>query len=131
VLLHGLQELHDIGIGFQLVSRFTALIIHAAGAPIVFAVVSWNYLRRFRYTSPLATACVFIGTVGFMDFFVAGLAIQRSLVMFSSLLGTWVTFALIFLVTYASGKLWEAADHKRQAAAIGTFSTSKGFPASS
>jgi len=105
-----------IGISFQLVSPLTALIIHATAAPVIFALLSWNYFRRFRYTSPLATAGLFLGIVILMDFFVAALAIQRSLVMFSSLLGTWVPFALIFLVTFASGKLSEVVDRKRQIA---------------
>jgi len=106
-----------IGISFQLVPTLTALMIHAVAAPIIFAFLSWNYFRRFRYTSPVGTAGLFLGTVMVMDFFVAALAIQGSLVMFSSLLGTWVPFALIFLVTFASGKLLEVVDRKRQVGA--------------
>ena len=102
-----------IGISFELVSTLTALIIHAVAAPIIFALLSWNYFGRFRYTSPLATAGLFIGIVIFMDFFVAALAIQRSLVMFSSMLGTWVPFASIFPVTYAVGSLRTAVGKKR------------------
>jgi len=41
-----------------------------------------------------------------MDFFLVGLLIQRSLVMFTSALGTWIPFGLIFLSTYLSGLVW-------------------------
>jgi hypothetical protein len=97
-----------IGIGFQLTSPTNALIIHAVGAPLFFFLVSRNYFKRFGHTSPVETASVFLGTVIFMDFFIAALLIQRSLSMFSSLLGTWIPFALIFLSTYLTGLWWGA-----------------------
>jgi len=40
-----------------------------------------------------------------MDFFVVTLLINRSLEMFTSLLGTWIPFALIFTSTYLTGLL--------------------------
>ena len=92
-----------IGISFQLVPHPTGLIIHAIAAPIFFMGLSLNYFSRFRFTSPLATAALFLGIVMVMDFFVAALLIQRSLVMFASVLGTWIPFGLIFLSTYITG----------------------------
>jgi hypothetical protein len=102
-----------IGIGMQLFSLLTALIIHAIGAPIFFAPVSWNYFKRFNYTSALRTAAVFVSTVVFMDFFLVALVIQRSLAMFASLLGTWIPFVLIFVSTYLTGRWWEALSERR------------------
>jgi len=97
-----------IGISMQLVSLLGALIIHAIGAPIFFALVSWNYFTRFHLTSALKTAAIFVFTVIFLDFFLVALVIQRSLAMFASLLGTWIPFALIFGSTYLTGRWWEA-----------------------
>lgn len=102
-----------IGIGMQLFSLLTALIIHAIGAPIFFALVSWNYFKRFNDTSALRTAAVFVSTVVFMDFFLVALVIQRSLAMFASLLGTWIPFVLIFVSTYLTGRWWEALSERR------------------
>jgi hypothetical protein len=39
-----------------------------------------------------------------VDFFVVGLAVNRSLEMFTSVLGTWIPFALIFLATWLTGR---------------------------
>ena len=97
-----------IGISMQLVSLLGALIIHAIGAPIFFALVSWNYFTRFHLTSALKTAAIFVFTVIFLDFFLVALVILRSLAMFASLLGTWIPFALIFGSTYLTGRWWEA-----------------------
>jgi len=92
-----------MGIGMSVASLQTTLIIHAIGAPIIFASLSLLYFRKFNYTNPLITAVAFIAIVMAMDFFVVALAIQRSVVMFSSVLGTWLPFALIFLSTYFTG----------------------------
>jgi hypothetical protein len=92
-----------IGIGMALTSQDNALIIHALGAPIFFAFVSFFYFRAYAYTKPLLTALLFIAFVISMDFFLVGLVINRSLAMFTSLLGTWVPFILIFLSTYLTG----------------------------
>jgi hypothetical protein len=40
----------------------------------------------------------------FIDFFLVALIIQKSLAMFSSLIGTWIPFTLIFISTYIIGK---------------------------
>jgi hypothetical protein len=92
-----------VGIGMATTLLERALIIHAIGAPIFFAIVSWIYFKRFNYTAPLRTALIFVGFVIAMDFFVVALLINRSLEMFASLLGTWIPFALIFASTYLTG----------------------------
>jgi hypothetical protein len=92
-----------MGIGQALFPSQTALIIHAIAAPIFFVLLSTNYFKRFHYTTPLQTALLFVGIVIGLDFFVVALLILRSTEMFTSLLGTWIPFALIFASTYMTG----------------------------
>jgi hypothetical protein len=92
-----------MGIGMATTSLQNALVIHAIGAPIFFAIVSLIYFKKFNYTTPLQTAIIFLGFVITVDFFVVALLISRSLEMFASLLGTWIPFALIFTSTYLTG----------------------------
>lgn len=94
-----------MGIGMAVTSLETTLIIHAIAAPIFFFLVSLNYFRKFNYTTPLRTAVIFVSFVILVDFFVVALLINKNLDMFSSILGTWIPFALIFLSTYLTGKL--------------------------
>ena len=94
-----------IGIGMAVTTQQNALIAHALGAPLYFALLSVNYFKRFNYTTPLQTAVIFLGLVMLLDFFVVGLLILRNLEMFTSPLGTWIPFALIFASTYLTGTL--------------------------
>jgi hypothetical protein len=94
-----------MGIGMAVTSVNNALIIHAILAPIFFAGISWVYFRKFNYTSPLQTATIFIAFVIAMDFFVVAMLINRSFDMFTSVLGTWIPFALIFASTALAGVL--------------------------
>jgi len=94
-----------MGLGMAMTSSNNALIIHAIAAPIFFAAVSLVYFLRFNYTPPLLTAGIFLAFVIGMDFFVVALLIIRSLEMFTSLLGTWIPFALIFVSTWLTGTL--------------------------
>lgn len=92
-----------MGIGMAVTSIDNTLIIHAIAAPIIFTGVSLVYFNRFRYTAPLQTAVFFTAFVIGMDFFVVAMLINRSFEMFTSLLGTWIPFTLIFLSTYLTG----------------------------
>jgi hypothetical protein len=92
-----------IGVGMTVSSQMNALIAHAIGAPIVFAMISLFYFKKFNYTTPIQTAVIFLAFVVLMDFFVMAFAIMRSFAMFTSVLGTWIPFVLIFLSTYATG----------------------------
>ena len=94
-----------MGVGMAVAPVETVLIVHAVAAPIFFACVSLVYFSRFNYTTPLQTAIAFVAFVMAMDFFVVALVIMRSLEMFTSPLGTWIPFALIFLSTYVTGWL--------------------------
>ena len=90
-------------IGREITSIDNALIAHAIAAPIIFAVLTWLYFARFAYTTPLLTAAIFTGFVIAMDAVVTALLIERSFEMFSSILGTWLPFTLIFGATYLTG----------------------------
>ena len=92
-----------MGVGMAMTSLENTLIIHAIGAPIFFALVSMVFFSRFRYTPPLQTALIFVGFVMVVDFFVVALLINRSLEMFTSPLGTWIPFVLIFVSTHVTG----------------------------
>jgi hypothetical protein len=94
-----------MGIGMAVTSLDNTLIVHAITAPIFFAGVSWIYFRKFNFTAPLQTATIFIAFVIAMDFFVVAMLINRSFEMFTSLIGTWIPFALIFTSTYLTGLL--------------------------
>ena len=94
-----------MGIGRQFLSIDTTMIIHAIGAPIGFAILSWVYHRRFGFTSPLATAVIFLGIVILLDVFLVAMIFERSFAMFRSFIGTWLPFSLIFFATYAAGVL--------------------------
>jgi len=92
-----------MGIGMAVTSLETTLIVHAIGAPIFFAIVSLVYFKKFNYTSPLQTATIFVAFVIAMDFFIVAMLINRSFEMFTSLLGTWIPFILIFTSTILTG----------------------------
>lgn len=94
-----------IGIGMAVTSPEIALIIHAIAAPVFFAGISYIYFRRFNYTAPVTTAIIFTAFVIGMDFFVVAMLIIRSFEMFTSLLGTWIPFTLIFASTWLTGIL--------------------------
>jgi len=95
-------------IGMEVTSMQTTLMVHAVGAPVIFAIISWIYFTRFHYTTPLQTAFIFLGIVMFMDFFLVALVINQSLDMFQDPLGTWIPFALLFFATYLTGLIVEA-----------------------
>ena len=90
-------------VGRKVTSLENALIIHAISAPIIFAIVSFLYFKKFSYTKPLQTALLFVSLVIFLDVFVVGLFIEKSFEMFASALGTWIPLSLVFVSTYLTG----------------------------
>ncbi len=101
-------------IGMSVMDMQTTLIVHAIGAPIIFTIISLVYFNKFNYTTPLQTAIVFTSVVIALDFFIVALLIEKSFEMFTSPIGTWIPFALIFTSTYATGLL-TVRSFKRQA----------------
>ena len=90
-------------IGMAVTTVENAQVIHAIGAPVFFFAISWHYFTRFDYSPPLFTAAFFVGFVIAMDVVVVALMIERSFEMFTSPLGTWIPFALIFASTLLTG----------------------------
>lgn len=89
-----------MGISMAITTEQNALIIHAAAAPVIAVAVSLIYFGKFNYTTPLQTAFAFVGFIICMDFFVVALIALKSLEMFTSFIGTWLPFILIFASTY-------------------------------
>jgi hypothetical protein len=63
------------------------------------------YFNFFNYTTPVQTAVVFVGIAILMDLLVVALLIEKSFEMFTSLIGTWIPWALMFISTYLVGSL--------------------------
>jgi hypothetical protein len=101
-----------IGVGRQLLPMQATLVVHAIGAPVGFVVISLFYYRRFGYSSPVQTAIAFLGIVVALDLFLVAPVIEKNYAMFTSPLGTWIPFALIFAATYISGR-WSMVSRKR------------------
>lgn len=92
-----------MGLGLAYFSEPAALAIHAAVAPVAFSLVSWVYFTKFSYTSPLATALIFVPFILFMDVFIVSLLIEGNFSMFKSFTGTWLPMILIFFATWGTG----------------------------
>jgi hypothetical protein len=92
-------------IGMATTTIENALIMHAIIGPLGFIILSIIYFKKFNYTTPIQTATVFILFVILVDFFLIALIINRSLEMFTNLLGTWIPFALIFISSYLTGQI--------------------------
>jgi len=71
--------------------------------PVIAAIVSFVYFRRFNYTTPLVTASAFLVVVALVDLFLVAIVINHSFEMFRNAIGTWLPFALIFAVTFVVG----------------------------
>jgi hypothetical protein len=97
-------------VGMALTSLTVVLLVHAAAAPLIAGIVAWFYFKRFHYTAPFVTAVLFTVVVILMDVFVVALLIEKNFAMFSSILGTWIPFALIFTATYLTGRYVEKTD---------------------
>jgi len=93
-----------IGIGRNVTSMQVTLIAHAVGAPVIFVVISIFYYKWFHYTTAFQTAAAFVLFVILMDVFVVALLIEKSFGMFTSILGTWLPFGLIFTAVYITGR---------------------------
>jgi hypothetical protein len=93
-----------MGVGMALLPLQMALVVHAIATPVIAGCISLVYFRKFGTTSPSQTAGAFTLFVIMMDFFVVALLIERSFEMFTSFIGTWLPFVLIFTATYMTGK---------------------------
>ena len=92
------------------------LLVHAIVAPLVFALLSMHFFRRYPDASPLGTSLGFVGIVVGLDAFVVAPLIERSYAMFASPLGTWIPFASLWLSSFLDGPACRQrhASHRRQ-----------------
>lgn len=96
-----------MGIGQATTTKDNALLIHLAAAPVIAATVSAIYFTRAGTGRVLFVAAFFTGFAMIVDFFVVALLMLRSFEMFTSAIGTWIPFSLIFVVTYGTGRAVE------------------------
>ena len=94
-----------IAVGRQLLSMTSTLIVHAIVAPVVFALLSSHFFRRYPDTAPLTTSLTFVGIVIGLDGVVVAPIFERSYAMFRSPLGTWIPFTSIWLVSFLVGQV--------------------------
>ncbi len=93
-----------VGFGRQLVSMNATLVAHAVVAPLAFGILTWNYFRKYPDASAGATALAMLAIVVVLDALVVAPVFERSYAMFRSLIGTWVPFASILVVSYLVGR---------------------------
>ncbi len=92
-----------IGIGRVIIGIGPTLIVHLFAAPIFSALISLFYYKKFNFTMPFTTALIFLFFVGGMDAGLVAPVFERSFSMFTSVVGTWIPFGLIFLASYTVG----------------------------
>ena len=92
-----------VGIGRQFVSMDTTLLVHAAVAPTVFALLTWHHVSWYPKSSAAVTAVAMLLTVVGLDALVVAPLFEHSYAMFTSVIGTWVPFASIFVASYVVG----------------------------
>jgi len=93
-----------IGVGRQVVSMGTTLLIHAVVAPVAFGLLTWNLFKRFPAGSAGGTAFTMLGIVVGLDALVVAPLFEHSYAMFQSVIGTWFPFALILASSYLVGR---------------------------
>jgi menaquinone-dependent protoporphyrinogen oxidase len=94
-----------MGALLQIATVGVALGLHAITVPVVVAGVAHRYFRPRGARSPLSTALAFAAIVALLDLLIVAGIVQRNVEMFSSVIGTWVPFALIVAVTWFMGEL--------------------------
>jgi len=98
-----------MGVLMATASMKTALVVHGVGAPIIFAALTAHMFLRHGQRPPLAVATFFTAIVIVLDAVVVAWVIQGSFEMFSSVVGTWLPFALIFVSVYVTATLLQCA----------------------
>lgn len=103
-----------IAIGRSTIGMDPTLIVHAIAVPIVFGALSFLYHRYFHYTQPALTGLIFMLSAMLLDAGIIAPLAEKSYAMFTSILGTWIPFGLIFLATFLVGRFTPPARHLRQ-----------------
>jgi len=92
-----------IATGRSLTDMNTVLIIHVIAAPVFAFVLSYIYYKQFEDSVPLTTAITFLLVIIIMDGGLVAPVFEKSYVMFTSFLGTWLPFIFIFASVYFTG----------------------------
>ncbi len=103
-----------INIGRSTIGTDATLIVHAIAVPIVFGALSFLYHRYFHYTRPALTGLIFMLSAMLLDGGIIAPFAEKSYVMFTSILGTWIPFGLIFLATFLVGCFTQPARQMQQ-----------------
>ena len=82
-----------------------ALVLHALAAPLIFVVVSRHYFQQPGAREPRPTAFAFVAVVALLDLVLVAGFVHHGLVMFRSILGSWLPFLLIFVATWTTGEV--------------------------
>ena len=91
-----------------------SLTAHAVGAPIIFAALTAHLFLRHGGLPPIVVAGTFTAIVVALDALIVAWLIERSFAMFSSVLETWLPFALNFVSVFATGSLlWRGRSSRR------------------
>jgi hypothetical protein len=98
-----------MGVLMATTTMTTALVVHGAGAPIIFAALTAHLFLRHGERRPIVVAIFFTALVIALDALVVAWMIQGSFQMFATVLGTWLPFALIFLSVFMTGSLMRRA----------------------
>ena len=72
----------------EVLSLEKTLVVHAMVAPMVFALLTWNYFWRFPAASPLGTAEACLSVVVGLDLIVVAPFPGRSYAIFTSIIYT-------------------------------------------
>jgi hypothetical protein len=94
-----------IVIGSKVTTISNTLIIQLIAAPILYAVISRIYFKRFGYTTPLQTALILMGVVILMHAVALAFFTQHGVNTYLKPVSTWLAFGLIFGVTYLEGRI--------------------------
>ncbi len=103
-----------INIGRSTIGTDATLIVHAIAVPIVFGALSFLYHRYFHFTRPVLTGLIFMLSAMLLDAGIIAPLAEKSYVMFTSILGTWIPFGLIFLATFLVGCFTQPARQMQQ-----------------
>ncbi len=120
LVLHGLAGWAicgaTVGVGREIVSMQTTLLVHAVVTPLAFALLAWHHARRFPDVSPRGVAFGMTLIVVGLDGLVVAPFLERSYAMFRSVLGTWVPFASIAAASYLAVRVagWNQGSPARQ-----------------
>jgi menaquinone-dependent protoporphyrinogen oxidase len=94
-----------MGLLLRFAGLTAALIIHAVAAPAIFVALARRYFGARGAREPLPTAAAWTAIVAGLDVVVVAGGLMHTFEMFTSIAGTWLPLALIFLASWATGAL--------------------------